>query len=448
MSRQPYTKYKDSGAEWLSEVPSHWGLVPVKHLVRFFSGGTPSKENEDYWEGEIPWASAKDMKVDVLSDTEDHITDFAIEQGAATLLDRGTVLIVVRGMILARTFPVCLTRAPMAINQDLKGLVAGPRIVPGFLAWYLRGTADESLRRLDEAGHGTKALRMDAWSSLPVALPPLPEQALVVAFLDRETARIDALIAEQERLIALVKEKRQSVISHAVTKGLNPTVTMKDSGIEWLGEVPEHWNVARVKNVTSHVVDCLHTTPTYDGELEFPCVRTADVEPGKLLLQQARLVSREVYEERIKRLKPISGDILYSREGERFGIAALVPKDVDLCLGQRMMMFRASIDTDGAYLMWAMNSNAILRQVEIVTGGATSPHINISDIVNFTVPFPPLAEQTAIVTYIDTETAKLDALVAEAERAIDLLREHRAALISAAVTGKIDVRGLVEAEAA
>src|SRR5690606_28460133 len=114
--------------------------------------------------------------------------------------------------------------------------------------WYLRGTADESLRRLDEAGHGTKALRMEGWTSLSVTLPLLDEQAVIAAFLDRETGKIDALVAEQEKLIELLMEKRQAVISHAVTKGLDPDVPMKDSGIDWLGLVPEHWRTCRLKH--------------------------------------------------------------------------------------------------------------------------------------------------------------------------------------------------------
>lgn len=240
-----YPEYRDSNVEWLGQVPGDWRVVPLKHLCRLISGGTPSKENEEFWNGTIPWASAKDLKADILWDTEDHLTEHAIDQGVATLLEAPSVLIVVRGMILARTFPVSLTRIPMAINQDLKGVIPTKQMSPEFIAWYLRGTADESLRRLDEAGHGTKALRMDAWTSLPVALPPLSEQATIVAFLDRETAKVDALVAEQERLIELLKEKRQAVISHAVTKGLNSQAPMKDSGIEWLGEVPEHWKVGK-----------------------------------------------------------------------------------------------------------------------------------------------------------------------------------------------------------
>lgn len=208
---------KDSGIEWLGEIPAPWDCVPMKYLVRLQSGGTPSKERRDYWDGDVSWASAKDMKVDCLFDTEDHITEYAVEDGAAALVPSGAVVVVVRGMILARTFPVALTMRDMAINQDLKAVRCGERLRPEFLAWYLRGTSDESLCRLDEAGHGTKALRMDAWTSLELALPPLEEQTAIVEFISDATKRFDNLIAEADSAIGLLKERRSALISATVT---------------------------------------------------------------------------------------------------------------------------------------------------------------------------------------------------------------------------------------
>ena len=213
----PDAPMKDSGVAWLGEVPAHWGVSPLKFLVSFSSGGTPSKDNRSYWDGDVPWASAKDLKVEILSDTADHITQHALEAGAASLLPTDTVLVVVRGMILARTFPVTQIAVPMAINQDLKGLVPNSMMNARFLVWLLRGSADQTLQRLDEAGHGTKALRMDAWSSMQLPLPPKLEQTTIADFLTREASRLDALTAEATRGIALLKERRSALISAAVT---------------------------------------------------------------------------------------------------------------------------------------------------------------------------------------------------------------------------------------
>ena len=213
----PAAPMKDSGVAWLGEVPAHWTVTPLKHLVNFRSGGTPSKEKLNYWNGDVPWASAKDMKTDRLADTIDHITAVAIEEKAADLVPRGAVLVVVRGMILARMFPVSIVDTPMAINQDLKAVIPGERIDSEFLAWLLRGTSDDSLRRLDEAGHGTKALRMDAWASMLLPVPPIPEQARIAQFIEQEMTRLAQLQNEAEHAIALLKERRAALIAAAVT---------------------------------------------------------------------------------------------------------------------------------------------------------------------------------------------------------------------------------------
>lgn len=213
----PTAKMKDSNVEWLGQVPEHWAVRPIKHLAKFFSGGTPSKDTREFWDGTVPWASAKDLKRDRLHDTEDHITEVALRAGEARLVPVDSVLVVVRGMILARIFPVVEVGVPMAINQDLKALVARPELHPKFLALLLRGLADESLRRLEEAGHGTKALRMEAWTSMEVTVPPFAEQQNIVSSIDRQTTSLDTLIEKTERSIALIKERRAALITAAVT---------------------------------------------------------------------------------------------------------------------------------------------------------------------------------------------------------------------------------------
>ena len=213
----PDAPLKPSGVDWLGDIPEGWEVVPLKHLVSFSSGGTPSKERLDFWDGELPWASAKDLKSEYLTDTLLHITETAILEGAAVLEPAGSVLVLVRGMTLAKAFPVCLTACDMAINQDLKALRAGPRISNEFLAYSLRGLEAESLSRIDEAGHGTKALRMEAWTSMELALPPLAEQGEIVARLRQDLPQLDALTATASEAIALLLERRAALISAAVT---------------------------------------------------------------------------------------------------------------------------------------------------------------------------------------------------------------------------------------
>ncbi len=213
----PHAPLKPSGIEWLGDVPEHWEVVPLKYLISLSSGGTPSKENSSYWDGDVPWASSKDLKTPELFDTQDHITKKALDDRAAELIAVGSILTVVRGMILLHTFPVVIARVPMAINQDLKAISPKGSMTADFLAWLLRGGSKEVLSRTDEAAHGTKVLRMDAWLAMQIPVPPKDEQQDIVNAIIERLKQLDALTAEAERGIELLQERRTALISAAVT---------------------------------------------------------------------------------------------------------------------------------------------------------------------------------------------------------------------------------------
>lgn len=213
----PTISMKDSGVEWLGDIPADWTASPLKYLVTFRSGGTPDKSNLDYWDGDVPWVSARDLKNETVQDSNLHISEHALSTGAASLVAKGSVIVLVRGMTLAHTFPVCIVAQPMAINQDLKALNSNSSISNEYLALALRGLSDVSLARVDEAGHGTKALRMEAWTSMHIPVPPEADQAAIQRFVSRETAKIDALTSEAKKAIGLLQERRNALISAAVT---------------------------------------------------------------------------------------------------------------------------------------------------------------------------------------------------------------------------------------
>jgi type I restriction enzyme, S subunit len=221
----PHAPMKPSGIEWLGDVPEHWEVTPLKYVVSLRSGGTPSKTNPAYWDGDVPWASAKDLKTETLSDTQDHITQRAVDDGAAELVPVGSLLIVVRGMILVHTFPVVKALVPMAINQDLKALTPSPKLNVDFLAWLLRGASRETISRIDEAGHGTKVLRIETWTSIALPLPPIDEQLEIVSGIVDSLRKLDALTAEAQRAIDLLQERRTALIAAAVTGQIDVRAT-------------------------------------------------------------------------------------------------------------------------------------------------------------------------------------------------------------------------------
>lgn len=440
MSLRPYPEMKDSGITWLGEVPAHWRNTPLKYLATLKSGSTPSKDVADYWDGDIPWASAKDMKSERLRDTVDHVTEYAVADGAVSVVPARAVLVVVRGMILARAFPICLVTAPMAINQDLKAAITRAELAPEFLAWALRGTSDESLRRLDEAGHGTKALRMEAWTSLLLAVPPLAEQRAITAFLDRETGKIDALVAEQEKLIALLAEKRRAVISHAVTKGLDPNAPMKDSGIAWLGEVPAHWETVRLGALFREVAE--------DGHEGLPILSVSihDGVSDKELNDEEldRKVTRSDDVSKYRRVEP--GDLVYNMMRAWQGGFGTVT--VSGMVSPAYVVARPISSLATSYVEQLLRTPNAVEEMRRLSKGVTDFRLRLywDEFKGLQIAVPPQPEQHGITVFLDRETAKLDALTAEAEYAVALLKERRAALISAAVTGKIDARGLVAEE--
>lgn len=445
MSFPRYPEYKDSGVEWLGEVPAHWEVAALKYLVSMKSGGTPSKDNRDYWDGDIPWASAKDLKVDYLLDTADHITQDAVDAGAS-LIPAGSLLVVVRGMILAKVFPVIQTLAPMAINQDLKALQPKPGVDSRYFSWLLRGAEKESMRRTDEAGHGTKALRMDIWSAMPMPVPTACEQREITTFLDRETTKIDGLMAEQKKLIALLKEKRQAVISQAVTKGLDPAVPMKDSGVEWLGNVPESWDVKRLASISTKITNG-YVGPTRDILLDdgVRYLQSLHIKNNEIRFNEPYFVSLQWSLGHQKSILQ-TGDVLIVQTGD-IGQVAVVTEEFEGCNCHALIIvspLRTVIL--GEWLSWVLNSEYGFHSLLSIQTGALHPHLNCGNVKELFIPVPPLEAQAEAVKHLAAETSKFDELISTAQTAIDLLKERRTALISAAVTGQIDVRGLAKDE--
>ncbi|AXY43767.1 restriction endonuclease subunit S [Halomonas sp. JS92-SW72] len=214
----PDAPMKESGIEWLGEIPAHWETgVPIKYLVTMSGGMTPSTSNPLYWDGDIPWVSPKDMKKTELSDAQDHVTDLALSATGLNLIEPGSVLIVVRGMILVHSFPVAINRVPVVLNQDMKALKVGPRLSPEYFALLLRAITDVMLALVETSAHGTKALRTDRWKELVIALPPIDEQDGIVTQVEKVVAGLDSLENATSRTIEKLEEYRSALITNTVT---------------------------------------------------------------------------------------------------------------------------------------------------------------------------------------------------------------------------------------
>lgn len=292
---------------------------------------------------------------------------------------------------------------------------------------------------------GIQNLDQDAYLAEMAPFPPTIEQRTISVFLDNETMKIDGLVAEQEKLIGLLAEKRQSAISHAVTKGLNTDALMKDSGFEWLGEVPSHWSLVQLQRLiqrSRRITYGIVQPGGFDETGRF-MVRGQDYSNGWATPSSIFRVADSV-EQPYKRSRLVENDLLMTIVGAGVGNMAVVPEWLE---GANVTQTTARIAVDSTkadvrFVAAFFAGSVGRRNIDLYAKGAAQPGLNLEHVKIFVLTLPPLHEQRAIAAYLDVETAKLDALTAECERAIELLRERRAALISAAVTGQIDVRGV------
>jgi type I restriction enzyme S subunit len=407
-----YQTYKDSGIDWIGEVPNHWDVEPLKVSYAVVAGATPKTDVAEYWDGEIPWVTPADLgktKTLEIGATARTISLEGLASCAASLVPVGSVILSTRAPIGS----LGIANTPVTTNQGCKALVARQDAKPGFLLYVLSAAT----AALNVRGKGTTFLELsgDELASFRVPTPTAEEQGSIAAFLDRETAGIDALIEEQERLIALLKEKRQAVISHAVTKGLDPTAPMKDSGVGWLGEVPAHWEVLPLKHAVRLRSGEAITSDTINDAGDFP------VFGGNGL----RGFTDEYTHD---------GDyVLVGRQGALCG-------NINYASGKFWASEHAIVATPSRPVVtrWLGELLRVMNLGQYSTSAA-QPGLAAEVLGNLRCPYPPPSEQALIAALLDREIEFSEGLMAEAQAAVTLLQERRSALISAAVTGKIDV---------
>jgi type I restriction enzyme, S subunit len=438
---KPYPAMKDSGVEWLGEVPEHWEVRQLGRIGRFSKGSGGTKEDE-VADG-VPCVRYGDLYTRHRFFVRDSKACITEEKAADyTPILHGDVLFAGSGETIEEIgiSAVNLISGPAYCGGDV--IIFRPSVEVDANFFGYATDCPQAAYQKSCMGRGITVMHIygDELKYMYVGLPPLPEQAAIVRYLDHVDRRVRRLVRAKQKLIGLLEEQKQAIIHRAVTRGLDSDVPLKDSGVEWLGEVPAHWEVVRLKFVAEKIVDCLHATPLYSDAGAFPAIRTADIAPGVVRLKQARLIEAHEYEKWIQRLRPAEGDILYSREGERFGIAACVPDGVNLCISQRMMVFRLRKDHNSSFVMWLLNSPQVFAQASQDVMGATVPHVNVSTIRNYALALPSHSEQDAIIEHITRSTGTFAQAIDRARREVELLREYRTRLIADVVTGKLDVR--------
>ena len=431
MSFPRYPKYKASGVEWLGDVPEGWEVKPVRQLAAVVNGFPFDSKLFDAAEG-IPLIRIRDLNQ---SKSDTCYNGEFVERAAITSDD---VLVGMDGDFNVGRW---LGEGRALLNQRMCCIRGKTPLLTRLLEYSL----PFPLKGINEVTYATtvKHLASSQIEKTFVALPPIVEEQTAIAeFLDRETGQIDELVAEQRRLMELLKEKRQAVISHAVTKGLNPHAPMKPSGIEWLGDVPAHWEVMPLKRDLDYLTSGSRGwAENYSDHGEL-FIRIANLTRGTTGLDLTDIQRVEVPEgAEGSRTRVKSGDVLFSITAY-LGSVAVVPHGLETAyVSQHIALARLrNLRLSSRWVGYAALSVVGQTWFDTKSYGGTKVQLSLDDVRDLPVPVPPMEEQIAIVAFLDTELVKLDTLTAEAQRAIDLLQERRTALISAAVTGQIDVR--------
>jgi type I restriction enzyme S subunit len=440
-----YEEYEDSGVDWLGEIPAQWDVTRLKFLADFTGGGTPSKDNLEYWDGEVPWVSPKDMKAGRVTETQNQITPKAVDESSTRLVEPGSVLIVVRSGILKHTIPVATNEVEVALNQDLKAVTPKEGLHSRYLTYLIEGRNDTLLLKWTKSGTTVESLEQERISNTQIPFPSFDEQCAIAAYLDRETERIDALIEKKKQLIDLLEEKRTALISRVVTQGLNRDVEMQDTGVEWLGEIPAGWNVMKLKYAIQSIEQ--GWSPQCEsrkaGEDEWAVLKAGCVNGHQFDPTEHKALPRNIDPKSEYQVEP--DDILMSRANTRklLGSAVAIEEHYPkLLLCDKLYRLRTRSSIDSNFLVAQLSSHVARYQMERDATGASASMQNISQdtVQNLIFLKPPLSEQRRISSHLKEMTDRIDTLLETMQEGIERLKEYRTALISAAVTGQIDVR--------
>lgn len=432
---KPYSTYKDSGVEWLGIIPAHWESKPLKYVAPLIM---------DRIEGiglEIPYIGLEHIESctgKIVSDTKHSLSEEQAAEGLDARFRAGDVLF---GKLRPYLAKVLLSSFDGRCSSEFLVLRSRGEISPAYLAYQL--ISQGFIAWINSMTYGTKMPRASPNQVMgaPIAIPDADEQSAISTFLDRETAKIDALIEKKERLIELLQEKRTALITQAVTKGLDPAVPMKDSGVEWIGEIPEHWQARRIAMVAAKITNG-YVGPTRDIFVNegIRYLQSLHIKNGLIDFERHPYFVTADWSHEHEKSILAEGDILVVQTGG-IGQVAVVPKEFIGCNCHALIIIRLKRGLGvGAWIARSLESDYGQQALGWSQTGALHPHLECGFVREIRIALPPPDEQTRILKDLENLLAKHDALSAKIQEAIARLKEYRTALISAAVTGKIDVR--------
>ena len=408
-----YNEYKDSGVQWLGEIPSHWEVCKVKHHYKMITGFTPSTGKSEYYSNnsDNTWVTIADMKTKFISESSSHISDLYIKNFKPTIVPKGSLLYSFKLSV----GQVAFADKDLYTNEAISSFENNENVCLGFLFY------SASLCIIKNANtniYGAFILNQELIKNATIVYPPFAEQKAIANYLDTATAKIDEAIAQQQKMIDLLNERKQIIINNAVTKGLNPDAPMKDSGVDWIGKIPEHWMTRRMRYLCKIKTGDKDTINRVD-EGKYPFyVRSPKVErinsytfDGEAVLMAGDGVG--------------AGKVFHYVNG-KFGCH------------QRVYIFHDIKNINGEYLYFYMKS-LFKHTIEQLSAKSTVDSVRLNMIQDFIVAIPTNEEQTSILSYLHKQIEKFDVAIANATKQISLLQERKQIIINDVVTGKVKV---------
>ena len=430
-------EFKDSGIEWIGQIPKEWEASKLKYLTTILqSGGTPTSSNASlYCEDGTSWVAIGDMRhCGEISYTQKHLTDEGLKEKSLIVFPVGTLLY----SIYASVGKVSILGIPAAINQAILAISLNEKAKQEYAKFVL--TSMENYVFSLANGNTQFNLNAGIVSNFVLPLPSLLSQQRIADYLDKICGEVDEMVALQETMIEELKAYKQSVITEAVTKGLNPNAPMHDSGIDWIGEIPEHWEVIKLSFLTSKIGS--GSTPTGGANVYVhegvKFLRSQNVYFEGLNLNDVAFITETIDEEmKGTRVKP--GDVLLNITGGSIGRCYYVDESLGRAnVNQHVSIIRPTkIET--IYLKYSLQSDLGQNQIALLQTGGNREGLSAAALSNFKILFPPMSEQRTIASYLDTKCSEIDSLIALKQAKIEELKEYKKSVIYEYVTGKKEV---------
>lgn len=430
---------KPSGIDWIRDIPESWKVKPIAYMTKSRSGGTPDRNNLLYWEnGTIPWMSSGEVNKVNIYDTDEKITTLAVHHSSAKIISKNAVMVALNGQGKTKGMSAIL-RIDSACNQSLCAFSCNAGILYyEYLFWcfqtmytYLRQMSGDDVRDGLAASYVKK-------QNVPV--PKYEEQQAIADFLDKECAQIDSIAADLEKQVTLLQQYKKSLITETVTKGLDKSVPMKDSGVEWASKIPCHWEIKRFKYLCEYITDGSHFSPETTDE-GYPYITAADVKGVGLDYDAAKKISQQDFISLQKAgCQPRKSDVLLVKDGATTGRIGMVTSEKPCVVLSSVAILRAPDNMDARYLRYLMESDFVQAQIQASMAGSAMPRTVLSKIINYWGITCPKEEQKEICDFLDRKCGYIETVIETKQVQQSTIQQHKKSLIYEYVTGKKRVK--------